>query len=512
MENINTLENIKALLTDAPESVLKDIIKFSTNLLLSKDKSSPPVPSEEELDKLFTYVPNALNRFSLEVSTSLPSVPDILVTNNDVADSPVPIGPTNSEYAIEENDFFNEVRKEVLSLGLHKRSAKQKPATQWVLVKPHKHRHLRNAMKLDKFKYLSRLHDITNGHEECKGTMKGAIINVFSKESSRTRPHSDDEPYINQESSICTWTIGDEREFRIYPKKHSGDNHNDNDYIRSFTPQHGSLMIMQPGSQACTKHKVMPGKKDLCTSVDVDDDLSGLRISISWRDIIYDTYESETSTSGTNNVSQEKVGNNNTKLKDTSVIFGTSISKYLEERKLQGRYNIGVVNCSQSGARIADVSSQMDAFFTSEKIENEGLKIKNVFISVGTNDVAILQHKSPNHLYLPLLNLLKKAKMLFCGANIYFQSLLPMTVTSRFTVNNVLSFNKLLLKVCASEKCFYLDVFKNFLDSYGYNNIQLFRWNRRTNLIDVHLNSRGLGVLARSYIDHIRGRFNPIKY
>ena len=502
------LDQLKELLDNATKGDIHEIIKYATNLLLSKGHSSAPPPSEEELDNLFTYVPNAVNKFSLEVSTSLPHVPDIVVTNNDAPDTPVPVSPKNTDYDIDENEFFKEVKQEILSLGLHKRRTKHKPATQWVLVKPHKHNHLKNALKLDRFKYLSKLHDITNGHEECKGTMKGAIINVFNKESSRTRPHSDDEPYINQESSICTWTIGDEREFRIFSKKHG--EHNDNDYLRSFTPQHGSLMIMQPGSQACTKHKVMPGKKDGCNLVDDDDDLSGLRISISWRDIIYDTCDSDISTSGSNNAVKDC--NSATKLKDTAVIFGTSISKYLDERKLQGRSNIGVVNCSQSGARIADVSNQIDAFFTSEKIENEGLNIKTVFISVGTNDVAILQHKTSNHLYIPLLNLVKKAKMLFSGANIYVQSLLPMTVTSRFTVNNVLSFNKLLLKVCASEKCFYLDVFKNFLDSYGYNNIQLFRWNRRTNLIDVHLNSRGLGVLARSYIDHIRGRFNPIKY
>ena len=93
--------------------------------------------------------------------------------------------------------------------------------------------------------------------------------------------------------------------------------------------------------------------------------------------------------------------------------------------------------------------------------------------------------------------------MLFSGAKIFFQSLLPMKVVSKSTVSNILSFNRLVLKAYASEKCFYLDVFKNFLDSYGYNNAHLFRWNTHKNLIDVHLNSGGLGVLARSYIDHI---------
>ena len=145
-------------------------------------------------------------------------------------------------------------------------------------------------------------------------------------------------------------------------------------------------------------------------------------------------------------------------------------------------------------------------------MEEECLNIRNVFICVGTNDVANLYDSNPNHLYNPIVSLLKKAKILFNGANIYFQSVLPMPIKSRFTVHNVLLFNKLILKVCAAEKCFYLDVFRNFIDRYGCNNFRLFRFNSSTNCMDVHLNSLGLGVLAKSYIDYIRGRYNPIKF
>ena len=82
----------------------------------------------------------------------------------------------------------------------------------------------------------------------------------------------------------------------------------------------------------------------------------------------------------------------------------------------------------------------------------EQLYIKNVFICVGTNDIAALRNNTPNHLYVPIVNLLKKAKTLFSGANVYVQSVLPMTVTSRYTVGNVLFFNKLILKACAANK------------------------------------------------------------
>ena len=483
------LDQLKELLDNATKGDIHEIIKYATNLLLSKGHSSAPPPNEDDLNKLFKYVPDALHKNSLDIST------------DDVLDK--------GELVPNPEEFQQEIFEELLSLNLHKKKSK-KPLTQWILDKPNKHPHLRNGLSTDRFKCLKKLGQITNEYDGVTGTMKGAIINCFRGKNSRTHPHADDESYINQDSSICTWSFGVTRGFNIFEKKRENPK-----CLRTFTLENGSLMVMQPGSQSCTKHKVMAPdtnntSMNLESHVDDDDDLSDLRFSVSWRDLHDDDPDSsDTSNSGLNEVEKDC---NNTDQMDTSVIFGTSISKYLNERKLQGRKNITVINYSQSGARIADVSNQMDDFFSSDKIENDKLKIKNVFISVGTNDVALLQQKTPNHLYIPLLNLIKKAKMLFSGAKIFFQSLLPMTVTSKFTVSNVLSFNRLVLKACASEKCFYLDVFKNFLDSYGYNNAHLFRWNSRKNLIDVHLNARGLGVLATSYIDHIRGRFNPIKY
>ena len=266
---------------------------------------------------------------------------------------------------------------------------------------------------------------------------------------------------------------------------------------------------MNPGSQSCTKHKIMPLHKKHNNE---DDDLMDLRISISWRDIIDDDEKVEQQITNESREDQTAHAADDMIRTETSVIFGTSISKYLQEKRLQGRGNVRVVNCSESGATIPDVSSQMDNFFTSGKMDPDKTKIKNVFISVGTNDLMKRGNQTPNNLYLPISNLLKKAKILFPGAKVYFQSLLPMPIISRFTVGNVLMFNKLALQACAAEKCFFLDVFRNFLDFYGCNNFKLFRFNAHKNCMDVHLNNKGLGVLAVSFIDIIRGRFNPIKY
>ena len=100
-------------------------------------------------------------------------------------------------------------------------------------------------------------------------------------------------------------------------------------------------------------------------------------------------------------------------------------------------------------------------------------------------------------------NLVCKLKTYYPGATIYIQSLLPQRIQNAFTVSNVLGFNKLLIKLSALNKCFYLDIFKDFLGGNNHPHPDLYRWD------GVHLSNKGLSVLARAYISKIRGRFNP---
>ncbi len=101
-------------------------------------------------------------------------------------------------------------------------------------------------------------------------------------------------------------------------------------------------------------------------------------------------------------------------------------------------------------------------------------------------------------------NLVSKIKTYYPGATIYIQSLLPQRVQNAYTVSNVMGFNKLLLKLSALHRCFYLDIFTDFLGENKHPNPSLYRWD------GVHLSNKGLSVLARCFIAQIRGRFNPI--
>ena len=49
-----------------------------------------------------------------------------------------------------------------------------------------------------------------------------------------------------------------------------------------------------------------------------------------------------------------------------------------------------------------------------------------------------------------------------------------------------------------------MDIFSDFLGPNSHPNPDLYRWD------GVHLSNKGLSMLARAYIEKIRGRFNPI--
>ena len=86
---------------------------------------------------------------------------------------------------------------------------------------------------------------------DCDGEMNSAIINYYPTGSSRTRPHSDEESYIDQTASICNFSIGSTRNFGIFNKKEV--------LLEQHALLDGSLFIMKPCSQGVTKHQVLTG-------------------------------------------------------------------------------------------------------------------------------------------------------------------------------------------------------------------------------------------------------------
>ena len=161
------------------------------------------------------------------------------------------------------------------------------------------------------------------------------------------------------------------------------------------------------------------------------------------------------------------------------------------------------LNIAKGGNKIQNVIQSLHAFMNAS--ENERYLITQIFISVGTNDIRYCKN-GVSHLKGELFSLVRTIKNYFPTAKIYVQSL-PVTYNNEnYVIKNVLDLIRLIYHVCVHERVFMIDVFKLFLYR-GYLHPMLFP----SNVNDIHPNRRGLGVLARKYIDILHSRnFDPL--
>ena len=467
------------IIKDTNCDTLKEIIKVSTDMINTLLNPIKKVP--DNLDVLFKYIPDIVGaQPSLEISTYLAR------ENSDL-----------DTVLSDQQAFHESLMKEIKTLKLDtKYSDSGRVATQWLLDEnltpsPH-HRDLRNPKCISDFPCISVLKNIINQHDECIGEMNSCIVNCYQPSSARFRPHSDDEPYIDSDASICTFSIGATREFGIYEKKHSEPK-----LLKTFVLEDSSVFIMQPGTQECTKHRVHPP-----VNRNVD---AGTRYSISFRKIL-----------------SESVTQNNAPSppleKPTTLILGSSISKYLNSKKLVGKRNCNVINLSKSGSKIGDINIAIDNFYKCENMQSQDERVvdpnnvNKIIINIGTNDILNSPSASTRQ-YTPLQKLVTKLKLYYPCAKVYLTSVIPIPSYNAKIPQSVLSFNRMLIRLCKAMHCFYIDVFPDMLHQGipgdRHINEDMYRWNYRKQCSDIHLSSRGLSVLARHYIKIIGDHFNP---
>ena len=465
------------IIKDANCDTLKEIIKVSTDMI---NKALNPISkAPDDLDSLFKYIPNILNgQNSLEISTYLAQ-----------EHSDVPAELSN------EQAFKQSLMKELDSFKLDTLFPDpNRVATQWLLdehLTTAPHRDLREHKKMSSYPCITALKNIINQHEECIGELNSCIVNCYRPSSSRFRPHSDDELYIDPESSICTFSVGATREFGIYEKKHR-----DPKLLKSFVLEDSSVFVMHPGSQKCTKHRVHPP---------VANTDAGIRYSISFRSLVSNSTEST-------------VESRPTSEKPTTLIFGTSISKHLNTKRLIGKRNCNVINLSKSGSKIEDISNIIDGFYKGETDQpavgtvTNPCHVNKIILNVGTNDI-LNSPATASRNYTPLHKIVTKLKLYYPGAKLYFTSVVPIPTHNNKISQAVLDFNKMLIRLCRATNSYYIDVLPDMLH-YGFPgerdiNETMYRWDYRKRCVDIHLSNRGLSALARQYIKVIDDRFNP---
>ena len=129
---------------------------------------------------------------------------------------------------------------------------------------------------------------------------------------------------------------------------------------------------------------------------------------------------------------------------DTTVLFGTSITSRIISSKLAHGTNKKVINISQSGARIRDISQNLENFYEDAKTLPED--IEKIIFSFGTNDIRF--RRGVNQYHQPIMDVISKAKKFFPRASIVMQSVLPIKLDRDFTGSNFRNFNNMLFNIC----------------------------------------------------------------
>ena len=119
------------------------------------------------------------------------------------------------------------------------------------------------SFPLPHYRAILKLMECVNRSLKC--ALNSCVVNYYSSHKSQSKPHSDDEPYIDQSEPICTFSIGASRNISIHEKSVGAP------LVLEQLLEDGSLHVMLPGSQKKTTHHVQSGE--------------GERFSISFRKI-----------------------------------------------------------------------------------------------------------------------------------------------------------------------------------------------------------------------------------
>ena len=403
-------------------------------------------------------------------------------------------------------DYLDDaILAEVTELGLINKS--NKPRTQWLSLDDRDYCFSENQKlkhspkKLSDFPAIYDLVKRVNSDPRTTQNGDAALVIVYNTKYAGINYHNDGEKLIDSKSSISTVTFGTSRDIVFC-------NHSVHPRVPQHTIQCGNhdLMIMKPGCQETLVHKV-------CQGNDEDD---GWRVVVSVRTLSEPEAVQDPEVSF--DIRTPRPASSGSEPKPTpparlTIIAGDSFTAGLDVVKLGRRGRKNVINLSQPGSTVNDVSSQLDTYFLSSSHADNNVIVDKVLICVGSNDIRHCREKGVRHINSPLISLVEQIKLSFPEARIWLQSMVPLPLQHQYSVRNVEEFNKVLYEVCSYTETFYLDVFKEFLGFNPHRGCFLRRESLFVNKHNIHFNKFGLSLLARSYLSIIHATaFNPLSY
>ena len=453
--------------------------------------NSIPHASTDELHQVLAAVQNELPKRDGEAAGFIEHIPDFCC----------------------DGDLIAQVWDECESLDLS--CQRSKAATQWIsptnepYIYPDSNP-IHNAKPISDFPYIRKLLSMVNESNEVSGPLDACLLIKYNSNQASLSLHADDEPIIDQNKSICSFSIGSPRTIEFFQKSHRSK------LVKKIRMEDNSLVVMRPGTQQQLKHCVRSeNKKTDCNE-------SGFRYSLSFRGlmkcptlqkapIVVADNDSLNQEFGKPIPPNQEFGKPIPPKKYACLIAGDSYAAHLDKTRL-GKGKIAVENVAEGGSKISGVRKQLEKYARSHL----DTQVNKLIISVGTNDIRNARN-GINHLRGPLKELCTTIKDLFPHAKVFFQSLLPLPLKhSRDWLTNttVIEFNWLIYNECSFRHFYYIDAFNNFSKFNRNRNDPPTRFDEFFEINGIHPNpKRGMGVLARLYLRALHSRyFNPFVF
>ena len=404
----------------------------------------------------------------------------------------------HSDFLVKDSVQYQTLISELESIGF--KSSSDKAETTWLTstgqnyewFSSNGHSTVKQPVDIGNYPGIVSLMNEINSKFECK--LNSCLASSYKTGGSATRYHSDDESSLDSSQGIYVVSFGASRTIDILQA--AGNKRCNSNFFIEATDC--SLYVMKSGCQEHFVHKVRAARS-----------VKESRFSLSFRCMLPQSngaVESTTSvtkpppkvtttTTTTSSATETapvtpvyyRLAPRMPKKRKTTVLFGTSITKYVREKNL-GFRGRKVVNVSQSGAKIKDISFNVRQFYsTHEAARNDD--VEKIIFSFGTNDIKFSKF-GVRHLRKLIVDLVDMTKCLFPAAIILFQCCLPIRCMYPYIARNVLDFNNMLREISFYNNCVYIDCFSSFLtrDFNSCNRDLYHDW--------LHLNNKGVGVLC----------------
>jgi len=358
---------------------------------------------------------------------------------------------------------------------------------------------------ISNFPCISRLRDMVNSSTEITGPLDSCLVIKYDSNKTKTSLHRDNEELMDQQKSICSFSLGCERTLEFF----EGTSSKASKCAKKIRMKSNSLVVMRPGTQQNFMHVVRAEPNPNGESTEKAD---SVRYSLSFRAIVKSVTTANSHIKNSKVVSSTAASESKVQepTKRVVLVAGDSFARRLDLAKL-GKGKVTVVNVAQGGAKMDRVQKQLEDYCAA----NPNVQVDKLLLSVGTNDIRNV--KDIGTLRGPLKQLHSKIVTLFPKCKVYVQSLLPLPLlndTDKMTNIRIINFNRILFNECIYRKFYFMDVFHSFTKFKRAFSEPIRRFDPLFESNGIHPNpQRGMGVLARFYIRAIHSRyFNPYVY